>query len=70
MKGNERNLIWAKGRPATLDTSIHSGRYFADLVGIQGTACADNATSTLRLPLVCGRIHRARDATFSDIVTN
>jgi len=32
---------------ATLDTSIHSGRYFADLVGIQGTVCADNAASTL-----------------------
>lgn len=52
MKGNERSLMWAKGRPATLDTSIHFGRYFADLVGIQGTVCADNAASTLRLPSV------------------
>jgi len=68
MKGNERNLIWAKGRSATSDTFIHSGRYFADLVGIQGTACADNVLYDYH-PSV-GEIHRARDATFPDIVIN
>lgn len=47
-------------------------RYFADLVGIQGTGRADNAASTLvRLP-IRGRIRRTRGtrATFPDIIVD
>lgn len=70
MRGNERNVIWAKGRSATLDTSVHPDRYFADLVGTQGTAWADNAASTPVWLPACGRIRRAGGAIFPDFVTN